>query len=160
MAGGTKKPVLVHQTIGSLAGVAGSNVRLGVGTLTRGGNNNPTAFAGVISGTGGLVKQRSGAFTLSSDNMAPGSKTRQFEIVDHLGVEVQPLRIAAGDGVPEIHESHQFAVLVGTGQIGRGRSPARPHPVPGRRSTAPALEPSPGATLLGLSLGAVRLVGP
>lgn len=47
-----------NQTIGSLAGggTDGGNVTLGSATLTTGGNNANSVYAGVISGTGGLIK--------------------------------------------------------------------------------------------------------
>ncbi len=57
-----------NNTIGSLAGggATGGNVTLGAGTLTTGGNNTTTAYAGKISGaSGGLIKAGSGVFTLS-----------------------------------------------------------------------------------------------
>jgi len=60
------------ETIGSLAGGAGSQVQLGAGTLTTGGNGDNTAFAGVIAGTGGLVKEGGGAMTLSGTNLYTG----------------------------------------------------------------------------------------
>ena len=55
-------------SIGSLAGGGGTggNVTLGAGTLTTGGDNTSTAYAGNISGNGGLTKTGSGVFTLSS----------------------------------------------------------------------------------------------
>jgi outer membrane autotransporter protein len=52
-----------NQTIGSLAG-AGS-VTLGSATLTTGADNTNTTFSGAISGTGGVVKQGTGTFTLT-----------------------------------------------------------------------------------------------
>ncbi len=60
-------------TISSLAGggSTGGNVTLGSGTLTEG--NNTSTYAGVISGTGGLVKQGSGAFTLTGTNTYSGT---------------------------------------------------------------------------------------
>ena len=45
------------QVIGSLAGVAGASVTLGSGTLTAGGNNTATTYAGNISGNGGLQRR-------------------------------------------------------------------------------------------------------
>ena len=61
------------ETIGSLAGEAGSSVTLGAGKLTTGGNNASTEFAGTISGSGGrLTKTGSGAWTLSGSNTYTG----------------------------------------------------------------------------------------
>ena len=60
------------ETIGSLSGAAGSQVLLRSGTLTTGGNGDNTTFAGVIAGTGGLVKQGRGAMILSGTNLYTG----------------------------------------------------------------------------------------
>jgi fibronectin-binding autotransporter adhesin len=56
------------ETVGSIAGggTTGGNILLGSGTLTTGGNNTDTTFAGYIIGTGGLSKIGTGALTLSS----------------------------------------------------------------------------------------------
>ena len=64
------------ETIGSLAGggSSGGNLNLGGNTLTTGDATN-TAFGGVISGTGGLVKQGSGMLTLGGVNTFNGSVT-------------------------------------------------------------------------------------
>ena len=67
-----------NQTIGSLAGggSTGGQVLLGAGTLTLGGTNASTSFAGVISGTGGaLVKNGTGTLTLSGANTYTGATT-------------------------------------------------------------------------------------
>ena len=66
---------LADQTIGSLAGVAGATVNLGTHTLTTGGDNTSTLFAGTISGGGLLIKNGSGTFTLTSTNNYSGGTT-------------------------------------------------------------------------------------
>jgi autotransporter-associated beta strand protein len=63
----------VNQTVGSLAGVAGSSVLLGTGTLTVGGNGTSTAFSGTISGAGGITKTGAGTFTMSGANTYTGT---------------------------------------------------------------------------------------
>ena len=62
-----------NQTIGSLAG--DGNVTLGSATLTTGGDNTSTTFAGGISGTGGLVKTGSGIMMLTGINSYTGGTT-------------------------------------------------------------------------------------
>ncbi len=58
----------------SIANLNGSGmVLLGAGTLIFGSDNNPSAFSGSISGTGGLIKVGTGIFTLSGlDNVYSG----------------------------------------------------------------------------------------
>lgn len=63
----------IATTVGSLAG-AGS-VTLGSASLTTGVNNGSTSFSGVISGTGGLVKDGSGTQTLTGTNTFSGALT-------------------------------------------------------------------------------------
>ncbi|WP_162419643.1 autotransporter domain-containing protein [Microvirga brassicacearum] len=62
-----------NQTVGSLAGAG--RVTLGSATLTTGGNDASTTFSGVMSGTGGLVKNGSGTFTLTGANTYTGGTT-------------------------------------------------------------------------------------
>jgi len=62
-------------TIGSLTGDATSFVGLGNGTLTTGGSNNATTFAGSISGTGGLNITGSGSTTLTGTSTYTGGTT-------------------------------------------------------------------------------------
>ncbi|HEY1683205.1 MAG TPA: autotransporter-associated beta strand repeat-containing protein, partial [Tepidisphaeraceae bacterium] len=64
-----------NQQIGSLSGVAGSNVLLESGSLTVGSNNTPTTFSGVISGTGSLAKTGNATLTLAGPNTYSGGTT-------------------------------------------------------------------------------------
>jgi autotransporter-associated beta strand protein len=64
-----------NQIVGSLAGVSGSNVLLGSGVLTTGGDNTSTSFAGTISGAGSVNKVGSGTFTMSGNNTYVGGTT-------------------------------------------------------------------------------------
>ena len=54
--------------VGSIsgAGVTGGTITLGANTLTFGGNNQNTTYAGTITGTGGITKTGAGTTTLSS----------------------------------------------------------------------------------------------
>jgi autotransporter-associated beta strand protein/T5SS/PEP-CTERM-associated repeat protein len=70
-SGATLNLASFNQTIGSLAG-AGS-VTLGAATLTTGNDNTSTTFSGAISGTGGLVKQGTGALTLTGASSYTGA---------------------------------------------------------------------------------------
>ena len=60
--------------IGSLAGggAAGGNITLGAGTLTVGGLNTSTTYAGAITGSGGVVKAGTGTLTLSANHAYTG----------------------------------------------------------------------------------------
>ena len=62
------------QTVGSLAGVAGTSVQ-NIGALTAGGNNSSTVFAGVLSGAGSFTKAGNGTLTLFAAQTYGGSTT-------------------------------------------------------------------------------------
>ncbi|WP_141984917.1 autotransporter domain-containing protein [Bordetella hinzii] len=58
------------QTLKSLAGAG--NVQLGAATLRTGADNTSTTLSGAITGTGSLIKQGTGNFTLSGANLYSG----------------------------------------------------------------------------------------
>ena len=92
-----------NEIIGSLAGVG--SVNLGSSTLTTGGDNTDTTFAGVISGSGGLTKSGNGAFTLSGNNtyggntiVEAGTLVVNGVIASNSGVEVGSDATLQGNG--------------------------------------------------------------
>jgi outer membrane autotransporter protein len=64
-----------NQTAGSLAGLSGGAVKLGSASLTAGGDNSSTTFAGTISGGGGLIKDGTGTMILTGNNSYFGTTT-------------------------------------------------------------------------------------
>jgi autotransporter-associated beta strand protein len=61
------------QTLASLAGVAGSEVKLTTGGLSVGSDNSSTTFAGFFSGAGGFTKTGTGTITLSGASIHSGT---------------------------------------------------------------------------------------
>lgn len=61
-------------TIGDLSGVTGSNVNFGSKALFL-GTSASTTFAGVMQGSGGIIKQGSGTFTVTGLNTYTGGTT-------------------------------------------------------------------------------------
>lgn len=79
-------------TIGSLTGggATGGNVTLGASTLTIGSDNtSPAAYAGIISGTGAIIKSGTGTLILSGSNTYSGLTT----------IDVGILKLGATGGV-------------------------------------------------------------
>ena len=72
-SGATWNLATFNETVGSLAGAG--NVTLGSATVTCGGDNSSTTYAGVLSGTGALVKGGTGTLTLASTQTYSGSTT-------------------------------------------------------------------------------------
>lgn len=71
-----------NQTVGSLSGDSATTVTLGGGSLTVGGDDTSTAFAGIISGAGSVIKAGSGTLTLSHANTYTGGTTVSSGILD------------------------------------------------------------------------------
>jgi len=68
----------ISNSIGSLTGggVTGGNITLGTATLTIGSDNaSPGAYAGIISGSGGITEIGTGTLTLSGSNTYTGVTT-------------------------------------------------------------------------------------
>ncbi len=63
------------QSLGSLAGVAGSRVLLGTATLTVGGEGASSKFSGILSGAGALTKTGTGTLTIAAENAYAGATT-------------------------------------------------------------------------------------
>jgi fibronectin-binding autotransporter adhesin len=85
------------QTINDLAGVAGSKVTVTGTNILTFGTANSTTFAGSFTGSGGLVKNGAGIFTLTGDSSAfTGSTTINAGTVA-LGSDAQPDASLGGD---------------------------------------------------------------
>jgi autotransporter-associated beta strand protein len=95
------------QVIGSLSGGGGSggNVTLGTATLTA-GDATSTTYAGVMSGTGSLVKQGAGKLTLSATHTYTGATTVNAGILEVTG------SLAVGNEVGVVS-----GALAGTGTV-------------------------------------------
>jgi len=61
------------ESVGSLTG--GFNVGLGSATLTTGNDNTSTIYSGILSGSGALMKQGDGTFSLAGSNTYSGGTT-------------------------------------------------------------------------------------
>lgn len=97
--------------IGSLTGggTTGGNVTLGAATLTIGGDNtSPAAYAGQISGTGGITKTGNGVLTLSGTNNYTGATA----------VNVGTLLINGSISTSSLTTVASGATLGGTGTVG------------------------------------------
>ncbi len=92
-----------NETIGSLSG--SGSVTLGSGTLTTGGNDASTTYAGVMSGSGVLYKKGTGKLTLTGANTYTGDTNVYSGVLDVSGT-IGDVHISSG------------ATLCGTGSVG------------------------------------------
>ncbi|MFC2102135.1 autotransporter-associated beta strand repeat-containing protein, partial [Bacteroidota bacterium] len=104
-------------TIGSLTGggATGGNVTLGSNTLTAGSDNtSPAAYAGVISGTGSLIKTGTGVITLSGANAFTGGLTGSAGTLQlgASGVLVDALPVTLSGGI--LNTTPGYTETVGT----------------------------------------------
>lgn len=109
--------------IGSLAsGSDGGSVMLGAGTLTTGGDNSNTQFYGVISGSGGLVKEGTGYLRLRGNStFSGGTVVNEGTLAVYQTNNALPtdgaVEVNAG-GLLDIYRSDQeVAGLSGDGEI-------------------------------------------
>ncbi|HET6251855.1 MAG TPA: autotransporter-associated beta strand repeat-containing protein [Tepidisphaeraceae bacterium] len=89
-----------NQTLGSLAGVAGSSVTLGTNTaagLTI-ASSTPTTFSGTISGAGTVTKSGSAVLTLSGSNTYTGKTTISSGVLDLKGGSLATANITITGG--------------------------------------------------------------
>ncbi len=93
------------ETIGALTGAAGATVDLGANTLTT-GDAASTTFAGIMSGSGGLVKQGAGTFSITGNNTFTGSTNVKAGTLSVTGALAGPVNVQSG------------ATLIGTGSVG------------------------------------------
>ncbi len=108
-----------NESIGSLAGggTTGGNVTLGGGNLTTGGTNAPTTFSGVISGSGGLVKQGSGTMVLGGANTYTGATTVNAGTLQITGSLANPsIAVNSGAGI-EVNGASYTIVGDGTASL-------------------------------------------
>jgi autotransporter-associated beta strand protein len=93
------------QTINNLSGVAGSAVMLGANTLTE-VSSLPTNFAGVISGTGTLIKEGTGTLILSGPNTYSGGTTITSGALDAIGATALGTGSVVIDGASSVLNTH------------------------------------------------------
>jgi outer membrane autotransporter protein len=99
------------QTIKDLSGVGGT-VSVGPQTLTF-GTANSTSFAGSFSGSGGLIKQGSGTFTLTGDSSGFTGKTLLTDGTLAVGPDAAPTATLGGTVIVQ-----NGATLSGLGTVG------------------------------------------
>ena len=99
------------ETIGSLAGAAGSETNLAA-NLTTGGNNSSTTYSGKIIGAGKLAKNGTGSMTLAGSN----ANTFSGGVDVNAGTLVASTNEQLGTGTVNVGANSTLEVNVGTTQ--------------------------------------------
>ncbi|MGN7612430.1 autotransporter-associated beta strand repeat-containing protein [Magnetococcales bacterium HHB-1] len=108
------------ETIGSLSGTG--SVNLSSFTLTTGDSSN-TTFSGVMSGSGGLIKQGSGDFTLSGSNSYSGDTTISAGTLIVSGGSVlddAAIVTVESTGTLQLSSSENIGGITGSGAVDMG----------------------------------------
>ncbi|MEE9212553.1 MAG: autotransporter-associated beta strand repeat-containing protein, partial [Phycisphaeraceae bacterium] len=110
------------ETVGSLAGGGGTggNVTLNANTLTAGGNNTSTTYAGVISGTGGLTKEGTGTLTLTGANTFTGTtnfNAGTLALTGGAALADASAVVGSGSGVLLLNNSETIGSLAGASSV-------------------------------------------
>jgi autotransporter-associated beta strand protein len=112
--------LLASEEIGSLSCVndpaPNAKVDLGSYTLTMGGNNTSTSFAGIISGTGNLIKTGTGTLTLAGVNTYTGTTTVSAGTLAISSDATPTAGVLNGAGAGAVTVS-SGATLAGTGTV-------------------------------------------
>ncbi len=109
------------EIIGSLAG--DGTVDLQAFSLSTGGNNGSTLFSGTLNGSGGLIKQGTGTFTLAGSNTYTGatSVNAGLLVLDGGSALADSATVTVASGATlALNDDETIAVLNGAGSVALG----------------------------------------
>ena len=111
-----------NEQVGSLSGggASGGNVNMGANVFTIGNDNTSTTFAGVLSGTGGILNKRgSGTFNLTGGNTFTGGVVVNNGTMVVPSVALDGVPQALGAGGPVTMQNNAALVITGGGDMDR-----------------------------------------